>query len=234
MAVGSKTFPEDSSAGVAVYGEKSVSKTDVRGGQDWAEVLLAFVGLELVLWTPRSIAHGLVIALVVGGVVWSSLRRNSAKELGLAWPAARTTAWTVAAGIMVAIALPLSVWLMGRPVPANPGWPKLGNILPYIVWAFGQQFLLNSFFFLRLESRLGARWAVGASSVLFTFAHVPNLALTAMTVAGALFFTEMFRRYRSILPLGIAHAMLGLAVACSFPDSIMHHMRVGLGYWQFH
>lgn len=205
-----------------------------RQWRDWFEVAFVYVLLELVLWTSRSIVHSLLIALVVGSVVWLSLRRNSREELGLVWPSRAATARIVAAGGLAAAGIPLVAWVTGHPVPANSGWPTLGNILPYIVWAFGQQFFLQSFFFLRLESRMGARWAVVTSSVLFTLAHLPNLALTALTILGAVFFAEMFRRHRSIFPLGIAHALLGLAIAYSFPDSFMHHMRVGLGYWQFH
>jgi hypothetical protein len=59
------------------------------------------------------------------------------------------------------------------------------------------------------------------------------VVLTALTFVGALFFTDAFRRHRSIYPLGIIHALLGIAIAYSFPDSIMHHMRVGLSYWHF-
>jgi membrane protease YdiL (CAAX protease family) len=131
------------------------------------------------------------------------------------------------------MAIPLLVLLSGHPVPANPDWPKFKNLWPYVVWALGQQFLLQSFFYLRFESLLGARAAVLVSSALFALLHLPNLPLTAMTVLGGLFFTEMFRAYRSLYPLGIAHALMGIAVAYSFPDSLMHHMRVGLSYWQF-
>jgi membrane protease YdiL (CAAX protease family) len=235
MAVGSKSFPLENRGGGVEAGRAGEFTAGVTGGwQDWIEITLVFVLLEVVLWTPRSVVHGGLIALVVGGVLWLSLRRNSRKELGLVWPSGRSTLWIVAAGALVASAIPVGAGLTGHPVPANSEWPTLGNILPYIVWAFGQQFLLQSFFFLRLESRMGARWAVVSSSVLFTLAHLPNMALTAMTIFGALFFTGMFRRYRSIYPLGIAHGLLGLAIAYSFPDRVMHHMRVGLGYWQFH
>lgn len=235
MAVGSKSFPLENRAGGVEAPRARQFTAGVTGQwQDWIEVAWVFMLLEVVLWTPRSIVHGGLIALVVGSVLWLSIRRNSRKELGLVWPSGRSTMGIVAAGALVANAIPTVAWLTGHPVPANSEWPTLGNILPYIVWAFGQQFLLQSFFFLRLESRMGAGWAVVSSSVLFTLAHLPNLALTAMTIFGALFFTEMFRRYRSIYPLGIAHALLGLAIAYSFPDRVMHHMRVGLGYWQFH
>jgi len=134
---------------------------------------------------------------------------------------------------MVALATPLGAILLGHPVPANPNWPKFQNLWPYVIWAVAQQFLLQSFFFLRAESQFGGRWAVWASTLLFTVAHFPNMVLIGLTFFGALFFTEVFRRYRSIYPLGIVHALLGVAIAYSFPDSVMHHMRVGLSYWQF-
>jgi hypothetical protein len=47
-------------------------------------------------------------------------------------------------------------------------------------------------------------------------------------------FCEMFRRYRNIFPLGLVHAVLGLTIAASLPDSLLHHMRVGLGYLTYH
>jgi hypothetical protein len=43
----------------------------------------------------------------------------------------------------------------------------------------------------------------------------------------------MFRRYRNIYPLAIVHAMLGLTVAITTPDSLLHHMRVGIGYLRY-
>jgi hypothetical protein len=38
----------------------------------------------------------------------------------------------------------------------------------------------------------------------------------------------MYRRYRSIYAIGIIHAMLGLTIFLVTPDSLLHHMRVGL------
>jgi len=234
MAVGSKTFPQDNTGSLAsgrIAPSAGISAIPERR-RDWVETFLVFALFEVVLWTPRSILHGLVIALVVSSVVWFSFRRNSRVELGLVWPA-QGAAWILTIGVLVAIAIPVAAILTGHPVPANPGWPKFHNLWPYFIWAFAQQFLLLSFFFLRLETLVGGRWALAASTLLFTLAHLPNMALTVMTVVGALFFTEMFRRCRSIYPLGIVHALLGTAIAYSFPDWLMHHMRVGLSNWQF-
>jgi hypothetical protein len=43
----------------------------------------------------------------------------------------------------------------------------------------------------------------------------------------------MFRRYRSLYPLMLGHAVLGLTLAITMPDSLIHHMRVGLGYLKY-
>jgi hypothetical protein len=34
--------------------------------------------------------------------------------------------------------------------------------------------------------------------------------------------------------LGITQGLLGLCFAVCVPDSYLHHMRVGLGYWHYH
>jgi Type II CAAX prenyl endopeptidase Rce1-like len=57
------------------------------------------------------------------------------------------------------------------------------------------------------------------ASTLFAAAHLPSPVLTTATLIGALLFCEMYRRYRSISPLGIVHAMLGLTIAIITPDS---------------
>lgn len=234
MAVGSKTFPQVPETG-SEYGPQLVS--GVRPARQslasWGEVLLIFGLLEGVMWTPRSLGHTLLIVSLLVGAVWLGLRGRTREELGLVWPSRQGTAWILGIGFLLAIAIPGFAWFMGHPVPANADWPRFQNLWPYVIWAFAQQFLLQSFLYVRLESLLGSRAAVLATSLLFTVAHLPNLPLTVLTFAGAVFFTEMFRRYRSIYPLGIAHAMLGITVAYSFPDSMMHHMRVGLSFWQF-
>lgn len=199
----------------------------------WSEVVLTFGLLEAVMWTPRSPGHSLLIVALLASVLWLGLRGRSRKELGLVWPAREATIWILGIGCTVATAILAGAVLTGSPVPANPDWPRWQNLWPYVIWAVGQQFLLQSFLFLRLESLLGTSAAVAVTTALFTVAHLPNLALTLLTFMGALFFTEMFRRYRSIYPLGITHAILGITVAYTFPDHLMHHMRVGLSFWHF-
>jgi membrane protease YdiL (CAAX protease family) len=96
-----------------------------------------------------------------------------------------------------------------------------------------QQFILQSFFYLRLEALLGSRKAVFAAALLFATVHIPSPILALGTLVGGLFFCEMFRRFRNIFPLGLVHSILGLTMAASFSDSLLHHMRVGFGYLRF-
>jgi len=221
--------PAVSDAGFTV----ATSTVDVRKGRAWAEILLALGLLELVFWTPRSPLHTGCIVALIGSVLWLGLRGRSREELGFRWPARGGTVVMLAVGCVVAAAIPLVVVAGGHPIPANTDWPKLNNLWPYVIWAVGQQFLLQSYFYVRFEQLLGGRAAVAVSSVLFALLHFPNLPLTGLTLVGGLFFTETFRTYRSLYPLAIAHALMGIAIAYSFPDSLMHHMRVGLSYWKF-
>ena len=236
MPVGSKSFTSDTTTVPAATDAEctvATSTVGVRQGRAWAEILLVLGVLELVFWTPRSPLHtGFIVALVVS-VLWFGLRGRRREALGFRWPSRSGTVLMLAIGCAVALAIPLVVVASGHVVPANPDWPKLNNLWPYVIWAVGQQFLLQSYFYLRFEQLFGGRAAVVVSSVLFSLLHLPNLPLTGLTLVGGFFFTEMFRTYRSLYPLAIAHALMGIAIAYSFPDGLMHHMRVGLSYWRF-
>ena len=130
------------------------------------------------MWTPHSLLHSTLIALLVLSPLWFTWRSGYTRtELGLAWPPRRVTAGICAAGLAIAFIFPVGAVLAGNPLPADPTWPKLSNILPYFVWAIFQQFLLQSFIFLRMESAVGSKRAVIVSSAFFTFAHLPNWPL---------------------------------------------------------
>lgn len=113
--------------------------------------------------------------------------------------------------------------------------PVSGHALFYTIWAFEQQFILNSFFYKRFESLLGNNTeAMVVTALLFSLVHLPNPVLVPATFLGGLFFVSLFRRWRNIYPLGIAHAIMGLTLAITFPDSWIRHMKVGIGYFHFH
>jgi membrane protease YdiL (CAAX protease family) len=104
----------------------------------------------------------------------------------------------------------------------------------YVTWALVQQWIQQSFFFVRLE-RLLHRGVLASftAAAMFGLAHLPNPVLAPVTFLGGWLLSELYRRYRSVLPLGIAHGLVGLAIALAVPDQIHHHMRVGLGYLMY-
>jgi len=198
------------------------------------QVTAAFILLEAVLWTGLSTANAVALILTTVCVFSFVLAGPfTRQQMGLGRPQFRASLWVLASGAILAASIALLSSLVGGDLPPTHAVPLRGAWI-YAIWALVQQFLLQSFFFVRFEALLGARRAVLAAALLFAAAHIPNPILTVLSLGGGLFFCEMFRRYRNIYALGLAHAMLGLTVAASFSDPLLHRMRVGIGYLLFH
>ena len=65
---------------------------------------------------------------------------------------------------------------------------------------------------------------------VFALAHLPNPILTPLTLIWGFAACLVFIRSRNVYPLAIAHAIFGICVAITIPASMLHNMRVGLGY----
>jgi membrane protease YdiL (CAAX protease family) len=211
----------------------------------WAQIVIAFLFLELAIWAPTTeirnrwaaiAATTILILMLIDVLIGRSSRSSpsSLHRLGLGLPNVSGASVVLGIGSATAALMVILVRWAGGQIPANPTWfPNLQSAWGYVVWAMLQEFLLQSFFFNRFEELYGSSAAVWMASTLFAAAHLPSPVLTTATLIGALFFCEMFRRYRSIYPLGIVHAMLGLTIAILMPDSLLHHMRVGIGYLRY-
>jgi membrane protease YdiL (CAAX protease family) len=206
--------------------------TKTRDRSTWFEIGLVFALIMIAVWTPRGAVNLTSNLLATVCILWFTVRgRYSARELGLARPDSGAIVILVSSAFMVG-AIVIAGWAMHRLGPAQPvPWKRAWQ---YAFWALEQEFILQSFFYVRLESILGSRRAVWFAALLFLVAHLPSPALTVLSLVGGLLFCEMFRRYRNIFPLGLVHAVLGLTIAASLPDSLLHHMRVGLGYLTYH
>jgi membrane protease YdiL (CAAX protease family) len=198
------------------------------------QIVLVYGLIEVALWTRIGRLNTVVIILATLCILWFAFRgKFTLREMGLGVPPLGGSAWIVAIGLILAAMVPLLAAVLGENAPPRHPLP-LHQAWLYAFWALQQEFVLQSFFFVRMEALLGSKWAVLATAVLFATAHIPNPVLMFTTLLGGVFFCEMFRRYRTILPLGLVHAMLGLILAASFSDAVLHHMRVGIGYLRFH
>jgi membrane protease YdiL (CAAX protease family) len=215
----------------------------------WFQLISVYVLMECALWSPRlevrnwwalaaavAVVFFVILDLALPDLIPTDLAlhdRPSAAAMGLGLPAGNGSAAVLAAGVAAAIFLILVVRSAGGAVHVQMTWPYLRQALGYLLWAIVQEFILLSFFYTRGEELFGSRTAVWVTATLFAAAHLPSPLLTTFTFIAALFFCEMFRRYRSIYPIAVVHALLGLTVALSMPDSLLHHMRVGIGYLQY-
>src|SRR5207342_2115974 len=75
-----------------------------------------------------------------------------------------------------------------------------------------------------------ANLAALISASVFALAHLPNPVLTPLTLIWGFTACLVFIRVRNVYPLAIAHAIFGICIAVTIPASILHNMRVGLGY----
>jgi len=198
------------------------------------QLLIVYLFIECALWSSRLAVRNqwaLITAITV--LVFVLVDRPSLRRMGLSLPTSFGACLVLAVSFAAAVFLVAMTRWAGGQVPANPTWPSLHLTWQYVVWAMIQQFVLQSFFFTRCEELFGSSAAVWVAATLFAAAHLPSPILTTFTLVGGLFFCEMFRRYRSIYPLGIVHALLGLTIAVVVPDSLLHHMRVGIGYLRY-
>jgi len=200
----------------------------------WAQIVIAFLFLEFAIWAPTPETRNRWAAIAaITILVLVLIDRPSLARLGLRLPKMFGASVVLGIGFATLIFMVILVRWAGGQIPANTTWPGLQLAWGYVIWALLQEFMLQSFFFNRFEELYGSSAAVWIASTLFASAHLPSPVLTTATLIGALFFCEMFRRYRSIYPLAIVHAMLGLTIALLTPDSLLHHMRVGIGYLRY-
>lgn len=205
----------------------------------WFELIVVYALIECALWSRRglirnrwALAAAAAIAIFVALDV-TLTDQPLARRLGLALPTTFGAGFVLAVSLAAAAFLVFAVRWAGGDVPANGIWPSFGQSWAYVVWALLQEFILQSFFFTRCEDLFGGSKAVWVAATLFAVAHLPSPLLTTFTFVAALFFCSVFRRYRSIYPIAVMHAILGLTVAATMPDSLLHHMRVGIGYLRY-
>lgn len=197
----------------------------------WRQILLVYGALEGALWTTGPVQGGFIVLTVALAVAWTLSEPAARADLGLGYRSIGRGWWIVPVAVTVAGIILLAAWNFQtlRPPARSPAVAM--SIAMSLIWALAQQFLLQSFFFRRLEHvmRSGGRAVIGAA-FLFASAHVPNPVLVPVTLAGGLLLSAVFRRYRNLYPLAVAHAVVALSLAISIPEPVLRDLRVGIAY----
>jgi membrane protease YdiL (CAAX protease family) len=195
---------------------------------------VAYGLLEVSLWTQGQTQRRAALATAVWILLATLLNRRSPRQLGLGISGLGRSLIVIPIAAAVAGVIVFAGWEAGSLRGLFGTRPPLWHSAGYAIWALVQEFMLNSFFFVNLEDLLGdSTRALWGAAALFCLAHIPNPVLMLGTFLVALFFVSLFRRYRNIYALGVAHAMLGLALAVTVPDAWIRHMRVGISYLHF-
>ncbi len=195
------------------------------------EILIGLGLIEATVWNARPVQLYLFWISAAWFLCHAVLATYHRKPLGLGLPQFKVTAVLLTAPVFLAGTVVANGAALGTLHHIFGTVAPLQHASTYIVWAIVQQYLQQSYFFVRFE-QLISRGAVASlvTAAMFGIVHLPNPVLAPVTFAGGWIMSEIFRRYRCVVPLGIAHGLVGLAIAVTVPDYLLHHMRVGLSY----
>jgi hypothetical protein len=221
-------------SGVASAGPVTANQT--RSAQrDLVELIVGYGLILATVWTAnptQRVLYWLAFAWIVG-TSWA--RRDDWTALGLGRKGLLQSLWIVAVALVLSAIVIFIAWRTHTLHRLHGPTPIFLHGWGYIVWSLMQQFLLQSYFLLRFRRLLPSKAAsIVAAACIFALAHLPNPILTPITLVWGAISCVLFLRYRNIYSLGLAHGIMGLCVAVTVPNSLNHHMRVGLGYLRYH
>lgn len=209
-----------------------MSRVPPSRARDLIELIVGYGIIVGVIWTPEHLQRFLSPVVLVLTLAVVLARRQSRDELGLGWRGLLPSLWILPAAIALAIISNIVAAKFGTLHPLYKG--DFTHITGYVLWTIYQQFLLQDYFMDRLLRLLSNETAsVVVAGTLFAAAHLPNLVLTAATLVWGIVSCALFRRYRNLWVLGLAQGLLGLCFAICVPDTLHHHLRVGLGYLRY-
>lgn len=199
-----------------------------------AELAIAYGLILAVVWTPNPEQRFLYwIAFAFIAIVgW--LSRNRSRPIGLGLEGLASSLW-IAGGALILFFLGIGIAAHLHALHALYGTLPFGeHILEYSFWALMQQYILQVYVLLRLlRMGMGRGAAIGLAAVLFAIAHIPNPVLVPAVLLWGAASCWLYLRYRNLYPLAIAHGLLGMCLAVCVPNSLHHHLRVGLGYLEY-
>jgi hypothetical protein len=201
--------------------------------RDLIELVLGYSLIVGIIWSPEHLQRILSPIALVLTLLAVLVRGKSRDELGLGWRGFVPSLWILPAAIALSAVSMFVAAKFGTLHPLYKGDFK--HVAGYVLWTIYQQFLLQDLFMdrlLRLVSSPAS--AVTLAGTLFALAHLPNLVLSAATLAWGIICCALFRRYHNLWMLGLAQGLLGLCFAICIPESLHHHLRVGLGYLRYH
>lgn len=197
------------------------------------EVTFLFSAILAYIWLWHHTLPYLWLPLFAFILVTHVLHHDTIRKLGLGATGFRESAkWVLPLTIILCLPLLAYGFDRHRLRLLHVTWQSLLPALGYGCWCAFQQYLTQSYFNNRLMQIIRNRHLSSALiGIMFSATHIPNLILMVATLIAGVVFAEVFARRRNIWALALAQAVGGLLIAAVAPESMIHHMRVGPGYF---
>lgn len=188
--------------------------------------------IEVALWAPLpvGILCGVCALWYISWNIWQAA--DSARSMGFDLRGLMRQSWLIGATSTVALAILAVAYFSGSLHRLwglqHPWYAALG----YVCWAFVQEFMLQCFCLRMLRALVSRASALILSGAVFAVAHLPNPSLTFVTFFAGVVFTAIYARRRNLYAVALIHALLGLTLAVSAPDTWFHELRVGRDFVQ--
>lgn len=111
--------------------------------------------------------------------------------------------------LLVGLRLGYSAEGWGGALERVGNWHLLPALLLYLAWGLLQQFVFQFYLLGRLLYILPAAAAIALTGIAFSMVHFPRVPVMAVTLIAGIVWALIYRRYRSLLPLAVSHALLG-------------------------
>jgi membrane protease YdiL (CAAX protease family) len=212
-------------------GESTLWTTNRSRRRDLLELAGLYLLILVVLWTPQPWQAVLwcVGAATVAFVAYRSFEGFT--PMGLCRANLTRSLWAVGLAAVIAfVSVMVAARLHTLHVPGT-AWLFVRHYGAYVLWAAIQQIVLQWFFLSRsLRLLPDATSAAAITAGLFAVAHLPNPILTVITLFFGMASCLFFIHYRNLVPLALAHAILGTCIGVTIPSPIDHNMLVGISY----
>jgi len=188
--------------------------------------------LEAALWAPLplGILFGICAFWYIAWQLWQAA--STAHSLGLELRGLLRESWLLGAIFALALATLATAYFSGslhRLWGLQHPWYAIAG---YACWAFVQEFMLQCFCLRMLRALVSRVSSLLLSGAVFAVAHLPNPSLTLVTFFAGIAFTAIYARKRNLYVVALIHAVLGLTLAVSAPDTWFHGLRVGRHFLQ--
>jgi membrane protease YdiL (CAAX protease family) len=195
------------------------------------EPVLVYAATMAYIWNLRYSHHGAWVGILAVVLLSHVLRQEHARTLGFRWRNMGECWREFAPALTFLSLLMLASGILFHTMRPIAVEAALAAWAAYLPWGVFQQYVLNGYFLNRFQAVLGRRAASLIAAAFFCGIHAPNWLLMAVAFPAGYYSTLVYRRYRNLYFLGLAHATVGFLLFLVVPDSVSHHLHVGPGWF---